>query len=57
MTITRVFADTNTLYPFYVCDLLLHCAEEDLFRVPWSEDLLAELLEVVPDRGARAGTP
>ncbi|WP_053722965.1 PIN domain-containing protein [Saccharothrix sp. NRRL B-16348] len=54
MTITRVFADTNTLYPFYVCDLLLHCAEEDLFRVLWSEDLLAELVEVVPRSGRKS---
>ena len=47
----RVFADTNTLYPFYVCDLLLHCAEEDLFTVLWSEDLLAEMIEVIPRSG------
>lgn len=29
----KVFADTDTLYPYYVCDLLLHCAEEDISRV------------------------
>jgi predicted nucleic acid-binding protein len=46
----KVFADTNTLYPYYVCDLLLHCAEEDIFTVLWSEDLLAELLDVIPRR-------
>lgn len=44
----KVFADTNTLYPYYVCDLLLHCAEEDIFTVLWTEDLLAELLDVIP---------
>jgi predicted nucleic acid-binding protein len=54
VTITRVFADTNTLFPFYVCDLLLHCAEEDLFRVLWSEELLAELVEVVPRSGHKS---
>jgi hypothetical protein len=42
----KVFADTNTLYPYYVCDLLLHCAEEDIFSVLWTENLLAELLDV-----------
>ncbi|MBB5808106.1 hypothetical protein F4560_007874 [Saccharothrix ecbatanensis] len=54
MAITRVFADTNTLYPFYLCDLLLHCAEEDLFRVLWSEDLLTELVEVIPRSGHKS---
>lgn len=48
MVAPRVFADTNTLHPFYVCDLLLHCAEEDLFQVLWTEDLPAELVEVIP---------
>jgi hypothetical protein len=38
----RVFADTNTLYPFYVCDLVLHCAEEDLFEFLWTEELLID---------------
>lgn len=54
MTIARVFADTNTLFPFYVCDLLLHCAEEDLFEVLWTEDLLAELIEVIPRSGRKS---
>lgn len=54
MAITRVFADTNTLFPFYLCDLLLHCAEEDLFRVLWSEDLLLELAEVVTRSGHKS---
>lgn len=48
MATMKVFADTNTLYPYYVCDLLLHCAEEDLFTVLWTEDLLAELIDVLP---------
>ena len=51
MTILRVFADTNTLYPFYICDLLLRCSEEGLFEVLWTEDLLAELIEVIPRSG------
>jgi predicted nucleic acid-binding protein len=50
----RVFADTNTLYPFYVCDLLLHCAEEDLFEILWSEDLFAELIKVIPRSGRKS---
>jgi hypothetical protein len=54
VAITRVFPDTNTLYPFHLCDLLLHCAEEDLFRVLWSEDLLTELVEVVPRSGHKS---
>jgi hypothetical protein len=54
MCALRVFADANTLYPFYVCDLLLHCAEEDLFNFLWSEDLLAELIEVIPRSGAKS---
>jgi PIN domain len=53
MCALRVFADANTLYPFYVCDLLLHCAEEDLLDFLWSEDLLAELIEVIPRSGAK----
>jgi predicted nucleic acid-binding protein len=48
MATIKVFADTNTLYPYYICDLLLHCAEEDLFTVLWTEDLLTELIEVLP---------
>jgi hypothetical protein len=52
----RVFADTNTLYPFYVCDLLLHCAEEDLFEILWSDDLFAELIKVIP-RSSRKSVP
>jgi predicted nucleic acid-binding protein len=54
VTVFRVFADTNTLYPFYICDLLLHCAEEDLFEFLWTEDLLAELIEVVPRSGHKS---
>lgn len=56
MAPVKVFADTNTLYPYYVCDLLLHCAEEDLFMVLWTKDLLAELIDVVPrnNRKSRA---
>lgn len=54
MTITRVFADTNTLFPFYVCDLLLHCAETELFDVLWTEDLLAELADVLPRSGRKS---
>jgi predicted nucleic acid-binding protein len=50
----RVFADTNTLYPFYVCDLLLHCVESDLFTVLWSEDLLAEMIDVIPRSGRKS---
>jgi predicted nucleic acid-binding protein len=50
----RVFADTNTLYPFYVCDLLLHCAEEDLFEILWSEDLFTELIKVIPQSGRKS---
>ncbi|MEU4766963.1 hypothetical protein AB0H12_27275 [Actinosynnema sp. NPDC023794] len=57
MTVTRAFADTDTLYPFYVCDLLLHCAEEDLFRVLWSEDLLADSSKWCPGQDTRAGKP
>ena len=54
MTSLRIFADTNTLYPFYVCDLLLHCAEEDLFTVLWTEELLAELTEVIARSGRKS---
>jgi predicted nucleic acid-binding protein len=50
----RVFADTNTLYPFYVCDLLLHCAEEDLFEILWSDDLFAELIKIVSRSGRKS---
>ncbi len=49
----RVFADTNTLFPFYVCGLLLHCAEEGLFTVLWTEDLLDELVGVIPRSGRK----
>jgi predicted nucleic acid-binding protein len=50
----RVFADTNTLCPIYVCDLLLRCAEEGLFEFLWTEDLLAELVEVIPRSGRKS---
>lgn len=49
----RVFADTNTLIPFYICDFLLTCAEEEIFELLWSEDLLAELISVA----VRLGKP
>lgn len=54
MTTHRVFADANTLFPFYMCDLLLHCAEEHLFEIMWTEDLLAELIEVIPRTGRKS---
>lgn len=50
----RVFADTNTLYPYYICDLLLQCDIEGLFEVLWTEDLLAELIEVIPRSGHKS---
>jgi hypothetical protein len=54
LTTPRVFADTNTLFPFYICDLLLHCAEEDLIEILWTEDPLAELVEVIPRSGHKS---
>lgn len=53
MKTPRVFADTNTLFPFYVCGFLLHCAEEGLFTVLWTEDLLDELVAVIPRSGRK----
>ncbi|MCA1226083.1 PIN domain-containing protein [Saccharopolyspora sp. 6M] len=50
----RVFPDTNTLYPYYICDLLLRCDIEGLFEIRWSEDLLAELLRVPPRSGRKS---
>ena len=39
---TRVFVDSNELFPFTVMDLILTLAEDQLFVFVWSEELLDE---------------
>lgn len=40
MALTRVFVDSNELFPFTVMDLILTLAEDQLFEFVWSEELL-----------------
>ncbi len=49
----RVLPDTNVCYPMSLLDLVLRCDEQDLHRVAWTDDILAELVEVWVRNGAR----
>ena len=39
---TRVFVDTNVLFPFSVMDLMLALTEDSVHEVLWTQALLAE---------------
>jgi hypothetical protein len=39
---TRVFVDTNVLFPFSVIDLMLALTEDSVHEVLWTHALLAE---------------
>lgn len=44
---TRVFVDTNVLFPFSVMDLMLALTEDAVHEVVWTETLLAEWERVI----------
>ena len=44
---TRVFVDTNVLFPFSVMDLMLALTEDGVHEVLWSQALLAEWERVI----------
>ena len=48
--VERVFADTATLYPISVADLVLRLAEAGMFDLVWSDHLLAEVERVLVER-------
>jgi predicted nucleic acid-binding protein len=45
--VTRVFIDTNVLFPFSVMDLLLALSEDSVITVIWSDALLDEWERVI----------
>ena len=46
--IHRVVLDANVLYPASLRDLLLRCAEQELYRLPLSQDIWTEVAQHVP---------
>jgi hypothetical protein len=44
---TRVFIDTNVLFPFSVMDLMLALTEDGVHEVLWTKALLAEWERVI----------
>src|SRR4051794_35524723 len=44
---TKIFVDTNVLFPFSVMDLMLALTEDGVHEVLWSEALLAEWERVI----------
>jgi hypothetical protein len=53
VALTRVFVDSNELFPFTVMDLILTLAEDLLFEFVWSEELLDEWERVMVEKGKR----
>ncbi len=53
MALTRVFVDSNELFPFTIMDLILTLAEDQLFEFVWSEELLDEWERVIVEKGKR----
>lgn len=51
---SRVFADTNVLFPFSVMDLLLALSEDGVHEVIWTDALLDEWEEVIVRERRRA---
>jgi len=47
VTVTRVFVDTNVLFPFSVMDLMLALTEDNVHEVLWTQALLAEWERVI----------
>lgn len=56
MALTRVFVDSNELFPFSVMDLILTLAEDQFFEFVWSEELLDEWERVIVRGGQRSET-
>jgi hypothetical protein len=46
-SMTRVFVDTNVLFPFSVMDLMLVLTEDGVHEVLWTQALLAEWERVI----------
>ena len=53
VALTRVFVDSNELFPFTVMDLVLTLAEDQLIEFVWTEELLDEWERVIVARGKR----
>src|SRR4051794_28702080 len=52
-SIQRVVLDANVLYPASLRDLLLRCAEKELYRLHLSQDIWTEVVRHPRKRGAR----
>lgn len=50
-----IYADTNVLYPYYMSDLLLWLASNEVIRLIWTQYLIDEVLDVVPRRRLSRG--
>lgn len=46
----RVLLDANALYPLYLRDLLLHLAENGLYEVRWTDQILQEAASNIKKR-------
>ena len=55
--IHRVVLDANVLYPASLRDLLLRCAEQELYRLPLSQDIWTEVVRNLVDTGWMTPTP
>jgi hypothetical protein len=53
VALTRVFVDSNELFPFTVMDLILTLAEDQLIEFVWTEELLDEWERVIIAGGKR----
>lgn len=53
---TRVFVDTNVLFPFSVMDLVLALTEDGVHDILWTHALLNEWERVIVRSGRRSAT-
>jgi hypothetical protein len=53
-SVSRVFVDTNVLFPFSVMDLMLALTEDAAHEVLWTERLLAEWQHVIVNEQRRS---
>ncbi|WP_322752780.1 PIN domain-containing protein [Frankia sp. Cas3] len=51
---TRVFVDTNVLFPFSVMDLMLALTEDGIHNILWTDALLEEWERVIVRSGRRS---
>jgi predicted nucleic acid-binding protein len=52
--LSRVFVDTNVLFPYSLMDMMLTLAEDGIHEFMWSDDLLDEWEEVIVREGLRS---